>query len=91
MEIRYTIKIRDEHNPPEFKKGMGKGVLVIEEAVYKTIKTEEDLKSIQFKNHVVQFSMELLEKWFEVIPEVIDVKKERKEKLKKLNGDQQGR
>lgn len=84
MEIRYTVKIKDEHNPPEFKKGYGKGVLVTQDVEYKTIQTEEDLKSIQFQRHVFEFSKDLLEKWFDVKIEIIDIKKERKKKLKQI-------
>jgi len=84
MKIRYTIKIKDEHNAPEFKKGMGKGVVAIQDCDYKTIETEEQLKDLSFQHHVIQFSRELLEQWFEVVPEVITIKKERKEKLEQL-------
>lgn len=84
MEIRYTIKIKDKHNPPEFKKGMGKGVLSTQDCVYNTIITEDDANSYAFQSHVIEFSRELLEDWFEVVAEVIDIKKERREKLKNL-------
>lgn len=84
MKIRYTIKIKDEHNAPEFKKGMGKGVVAIQDCVYKTIESDEDFKSTSFQRHIFEFSKELLEQWFEVVPEIIDVKKERKEKLKEI-------
>lgn len=28
MEVEYIIKVKDKHNPPEFKEGLGNGVLV---------------------------------------------------------------
>lgn len=89
MKLRYTIKIKDEHNPPEFKKGMGKGVVATQDVVYKTIETEEQLKDPSFQHHVFNFSQELLEQWFEVTAEVIDIKKERKEKLKEIDDNKQ--
>jgi hypothetical protein len=82
MKIRYTIKIKDKHNPPDFK--FGKGVVATQVCSYKDIKTEKDLKNISFQIHVLEWSKKLLEEYFEVVPEVVDIKKERKEKLKKL-------
>jgi len=71
MEIQFTIKIRDEHNPPEFKEGMGKGVLQTQVAVYDTI-TEEEFKSSSFQGHVFSFGDELLHKLMEVKIEIVD-------------------
>ena len=79
MELEYTIKIRDSHNPPEFKEGLGKGVLVIQDVLYRKIKNEDDLKDPSFQRHIFEYSQELLEKWFEVVVKV----KEKKSKKKK--------
>ena len=27
MQIEFTVKVKDKHNPPEFKKGLGKGTI----------------------------------------------------------------
>ena len=84
MEIRYTIKIKDKHNAPEFKKGMGKGVLAIQDAIYKEV-TDKDFESPVFQGYILDFKRQLLEDWLEVVAEVIDIKKERKKKLERLN------
>jgi hypothetical protein len=84
MKVRYTVKIKDGHNAPEFKKGLGKGVVNIEEVEYAGIKSEEDLKSTRYQAYFMEYSRKLLDEWFEVIPEVITVKRERKEKLKQI-------
>ena len=84
MEIEYTIRIREKHNPPEFKEGLGKGVVAIQSFEYKKIKTEKDLNEPSVQRHIFEFSKELLEDWFEVIPTVIK-KKEKKEKKEKMN------
>jgi len=44
MEIEYTIKIKDKHNPPEFKEGLGKGVLMTVIADFKGL-TKEDMEN----------------------------------------------
>lgn len=88
MKVRYTIKIKDGHNAPEFKKGLGKGVVNIEEVEYAGIKSEEDLKATRFQAYIMEYSRDLLEQWFEVIPEVITLKKERKEKIKQINDNE---
>ena len=85
MKVRYTIKIKDGHNAPEFKKGLGKGVIYFEDVEYAGIKSEEDLKAARFQAHIMEYSRELLEQWVEVIPEVVTVKMERKEKLRQIN------
>lgn len=44
MELKFTIKIKDERNPPIFSKDLGKGVLEKIVVDFKTA-TEEDLKN----------------------------------------------
>ena len=79
MEITYTIKIKGKHNPPEFKKGMGKGVVSIQVVEHKDM-TEEDLEDPSFIRHVYcDYVQELLDDWFEVVVTVKD-KKEKKKK-----------
>lgn len=80
MEVRYTIKIRDKHNPPEFKEGEGKGVLVTQDVAYKTIKTETDINDPSFQRHVFEYSQDLLNEWFEVVITTVKKKKEKKKK-----------
>jgi len=84
MELKYIVKVKDSYNPPEFKVGMGKGVLWTQEVDYKKIKTNEDLNSPTFQCEALSFSRELLEEIFEVKIEIIDIKKRRKEKLKQI-------
>jgi len=85
MKVRYVVKIKDGHNAPEFKKGFGKGVVSIEEHDYSGIKSEKDLKDVRFQAYFMKHCGELLNEWFEVVPEIVTAKMERKEKLKKLN------
>lgn len=91
MELKYTIKIRDKYNPPEFKNGMGKGVLRTQEVNYKTIKTVEDFNSPTFQCEALSFSRDLLEDFFEVTIEIVDIKKRRKEKLKQIEENEKER
>ena len=55
MEIRYTIKVKDKHNPPEFKKGMGKGVVATQICSYK-----EDIEKMssdyRFLSGIMEYS-----------------------------------
>jgi hypothetical protein len=89
MKVRYTVKIKDGHNAPEFKKGLGKGVFYVEDVEYKSINSEKDLKSARFQAYFMEYSRELLEKWVEVVPEVLTVKMEREEKLKQLGKNEE--
>ena len=40
MELKCIVKIKEEHNPPTFKKSLGKGVIAVESAIFKTIPVE---------------------------------------------------
>jgi len=69
MEIKYTIKIKDEHNPPIFDKKLGKGVLATQIADFKGA-TEEDLKTPNFQRQIFELSEKLKNEWFEVVFEI---------------------
>ena len=81
MEIKYTIKVKDGHNAPEFRKGLGKGVVEVRKVEYKNV----DIDTRKTQSHILDYKRQLLEEWFEVVAEVVDIKKERVEKLNKLN------
>jgi len=66
--IKYTIKIKDEHNPPEFK--LGKGVVATQVAVFKC--TDEEFESARFQAQIFELAEKMLHEWFEVIPEVVE-------------------
>lgn len=66
MKILYTIQVRDKHNPPEFKEGMGKGSLIEMSAEFKGA-TEEDLKDPEFVKQILETGQEQLADYIEVI------------------------
>lgn len=68
MEIKYTIKIKDSHNAPEFKEGMGKGVIATQIVDFKT---DQDLNSPMVQSSIFSFADKMLHDWFEVVPEIV--------------------
>jgi hypothetical protein len=71
MEIKYTIRIKPEKNPPTFKEELGKGVVATQVAVFKDV-SEKDLEdNIMLLGRVIDLSEQLKNEWFEVIYEVI--------------------
>ncbi len=66
MELRFTIKIKDEQNPPIFNEELGKGVLQTIVVDFKGV-TEEDLeKNPQFIRQVYEMMDKFKEDWIEV-------------------------
>lgn len=66
MELRFTIKIKDEKNPPIFNEELGKGVLQTIIVDFKGA-TEEDLKNNpQFIRQVWELMDKFKEDWIEV-------------------------
>jgi hypothetical protein len=66
MELRFTIKIKDEQNPPIFNEELGKGVLETIVADFKGT-TEDDLdNNPQFIRQVYEMMDKLKNDWIEV-------------------------
>jgi hypothetical protein len=66
MELKFTIKIKDEQNPPIFKEELGKGVLQTIIVDFKDA-TEEDLENDpQFTRQVLDLMDKFKEDWIEV-------------------------
>ena len=66
MEIKFTIKIKDEQNPPEFIENLGKGVLQTIIVDFKGM-TDEDLeKNIQFNVQILDMMEKFKKEWIEV-------------------------
>lgn len=66
MELRFTIKIKDEQNPPIFNEELGKGVLQTIIADFKGA-TEEDLENNpQFIRQIYEMMDKFKEDWIEV-------------------------
>jgi hypothetical protein len=65
MDIEYTIKIKDKHNPPTFDEKLGQGVVSKVVVTFKGA-TEENLKSPLFQRQVFEQAEEFLKDWFEV-------------------------
>jgi len=62
MLIEYTLKLTSD-KAPEFKEGLGKGVVCIQEVDFKGA-TEEDLKSPAFQRQISDMGDQLLNKHF---------------------------
>ena len=66
MEIKFTIKIKDEQNPPVFKKELGKGVLQTIIVDFKKA-TEKDLQNNpMFIKQLFEMIDKFKEDWIEV-------------------------
>lgn len=66
MDIKFTIKIKNKHNPPVFDKRLGKGVVATVTINYPK-NTEKDLKdNPMFALSVVEKAQEYLNDYFEV-------------------------
>lgn len=73
MLITFTIKVRDKYNPKEFRKGMGKGVLLVQPIEFKTVNIVEDLNNNpMFQRFLWEKSEELLKEYIEVTMEIPD-------------------
>jgi hypothetical protein len=66
MELKFTIKIKDEQNPPIFNEELGKGVLQTIIVDFKGA-TEEDLENNpMFITQVYDMMNKFKEDWIEV-------------------------
>ena len=71
MELKFTIKIKDEQNPPTFKEELGKGVLQTIIVDFKGM-TDEDLeKNPQFNVQIYEMMEKFTKEWVEVKVEKI--------------------
>jgi hypothetical protein len=66
MELKFTVKIKDEQNPPIFNEELGKGVLQTFIVNFKDV-TEEDLENNpQFIRQLYEMMDKFKEVWIEV-------------------------
>ena len=65
MEIEYTVKIKDKHNPPVFDEELGKGVVAKVTIDFKDA-NEDDYKHLRFIRAVYERGEELMDDYFEV-------------------------
>jgi hypothetical protein len=66
MELKFTIKIKDEQNPPTFRGDLGKGVLQTIIVDFKGV-TEEDLgTNPQLAVQINEMMEKLVKEWIEV-------------------------
>lgn len=66
MEIKFTIKIKDEKNPPVFNDKLGKGVLGTVVVDFKGA-TEDDFKNNPMLwKQIHEMMDDLIEEWVEV-------------------------
>mgnify|MGYP003337935844 FL=1 len=71
MELKFTVKIKDEQNPPTFRGDLGKGVLQTIIVDFKGM-TEEDLeKNPQFNVQIYEMMEKFAKEWIEVKVEKI--------------------
>jgi len=80
LSVKYDVKIKPEHNPPEFKEGIGKGV------VYSIVIDyyPDGMHDTQIALEMDRQRNELLNKFFEVtITDVTEAKKILKENLRR--------
>ena len=71
MELKFTIKVKDEQNPPTFKEELGKGVLQTIIVDFKGM-TDEDLeKNPQFNVQIYEMMEKFIKEWIEVKVEKI--------------------
>jgi len=71
VKIEYTVKIKDSQNPPEFYKGLGKGVISKITIEYKEVNEEELANNIVIQKGIVDQMDELIAEHFEVVPKLI--------------------
>ena len=66
MEIKYTIKIKDKHNPPVFDSRLEKGVVATVVVNFKGADEKEYLHSPSFQMQVHDQAKKFLNDYFEV-------------------------
>lgn len=69
MELKFTVKIRDEQNPPVFDDRLGKGVLHTVVIDFKGITDDDILNNPMFLNQLSDIKNKLKEDWIEVLYE----------------------
>jgi hypothetical protein len=69
MEIKYTIRIKEKHNPPTFKEELGKGVVATQIADFK-VANEKDLGEPNLQRQIFELAEKLKNEWFEVVFEI---------------------
>ena len=69
MEIKYIVRIKEEHNPPTFKDELGKGVVATQVADFKGL-TKEDLERPSVQVQIFELAEKLKNEWFEVVFEI---------------------
>jgi hypothetical protein len=65
IQFKFTVKIKDEHNPPTFKEELGKGVIHTRVVTFTTA-TEEDLGTPNFTLALLETANDLRYDWVEV-------------------------
>ena len=85
MELQFTLKIKGsgKKNPPEFKKGLGAGVLEIRVLDFIGAK-KKDLKSPMFHRQLHETIEGIISEWIEVKVEILTKKNKKNEKTHKL-------
>jgi hypothetical protein len=74
MLFKFTVKIRDERNPPIFKEELGKGVLSIIEVNIEGV-TEEDLNKPLVISEMFNRCQDFANEWIKVTYEPIEAEK----------------
>lgn len=85
MELKFTLKIKGngKNKPPEFKKGLGAGVLEIRVLDFIGAK-KKDLKSPMFHKQLHETVEGIIGEWIEVKIETVKKKNKKHEKTHKL-------
>lgn len=71
MEIKFTIKIKDEQNPPVFNESLGKGVLQTIVVEFKGYPKEQLENDIAIHDQINSLKEQFMKEWVEVTTEVI--------------------
>jgi len=71
VKVEYTIKLKDNINAPEFKEGMGKGVVSKVTIEYKDVDDEEFKTNPSIQNGIIEQMDKFILEHFEVIPKII--------------------
>jgi len=66
--IKYTIKIKEDQNPPDLK--LGKGIVAKVTVAFDV--TDEEFESARVQTKIFSVADMLLHEWFEVVPEVVE-------------------
>ena len=71
MELKFTVKIKDEQNPPTFRGDLGKGVLQTIIVDFKGMMEEDLEKNPQFNVQIYEMMEKFAKEWIEVKVEKI--------------------